>query len=414
MKSKIIKVLSCFILCTCFAGVFSGCSGTRKEESKKINIILDSTEDEGNEIKKIAQKWSEDNGIEVNVVVSSLYTGGSADEYLGATQNGSAPQNENSIDIEFGLSHEFLEKLAKLGLAEEVPNNLIDFNNYISKDLIDAVSINNKVYAYPISQECPALFYNKALVNKVPDTMENLVEEGKTKGFEFDLNNFYLSYEFINAEGGYTFKNNNGTFNKDDMGLNSKGAIEGYKFLQDLIQKDKLMPTDINENTAQSAFYNGQSAYYIGETKILKMMKENNANLKFGVVPIPKLDGKIVKPFKGVKVALVNPKSNNKEESYKLLKYIIENSKGILMSKGNRLPVFKDALESESFKNDEYLQGFYLQAKDSEIMPNIVETEYMWGPVTSNLSLLTAGQITPEQCGENIITGIKEGSQMVK
>ena len=189
MKTKILKILSCLIMCTCFIGIFSGCNETKKEESNKINLILNTTEAEGNEIKKLAQSWSEDNGIEVNVVINQSNTGGSVDEYLGITENGNAPQYADSPDIEFGLSHEFMEKLIKLDLVEEVPNNLIDFNNYISKDLLDAVTIDNKILAYPISQECPALLYNKDLVSKVPETMESLVEDSKTKGFKYDINN---------------------------------------------------------------------------------------------------------------------------------------------------------------------------------------------------------------------------------
>lgn len=411
---KILKILSCFIMCTCFVGICSGCNETKKEESNKINLWLNATEDEGNEITKLAQNWSKDNGIEVNVVINPLNYGGSINEYLAITDNGNAPQSANSPDIEFGLSHEYIEKLIKLDLVEEVPADVVDFNNYISKDLLDAVTFGNKIFAYPISQECPALFYNKDLVSKVPETMESLVEEGKTKGFKYDINNFYMSYQFISAGGGYAFKNDNGAFNKEDIGLNNKGAIEGYKFLQSLVQKDKLMDADINNNVAESAFYDGDAAYYIGEVKKLKMMKEKATKFNMGVAPIPKLNGNTVKPFKGVKIALVNPKSNKKEESYKLLKYIIENSKEILISKGNRLPVFKDALEMESFKNDQYLQGFYLQAKDSEIMPNILVTETMWGPAASNFNLLLTGQITPEECGESIIKEINEGIQMYR
>lgn len=416
MKKKRIKILTCFIICAFCSAIFIGCNETKtdQEEINKINLHLNVSENEGNAIAKLTQSWSQENDIEVNVVISPMNTGGSIDEYLNITQNGSAPQTKNSPDIEFGLSHEFMEKLVMLDLAEAVPTDLIDFNSYISKDIVDAVTINNKVFSYPISQECPALFYNKNLVSKVPETMEKLVEDGKIKGFKYDINNFYMSYQFITAGGGYVFKNNNGTFNKGDLGLNNKGAIEGYEFLQDLTQKDKVMAAEINDNISELSFYNGESAYYIGEIKKLKMMKDNVSNLKFGVAPIPRLNDNIVKPFKGVKVALVNPKSNKKEQSYKLLKYIIDNSKEILISQGNRLPVFKDALELESFKNDEFLQGFYSQAKNSEIIPNILVTETIWGPAASSFNLLLTGQITPEECGENIVKEINQGIQMIK
>jgi arabinogalactan oligomer/maltooligosaccharide transport system substrate-binding protein len=397
----------------CFIFNFGGCC-KEKEKSNKINLWLNTNEVEGKEIKKIVEKWSEENGIEVNIQIDTINSGGSVEQYLNVTNNGTETKNPNSPDIEFGLSHEYIEKLMKLNLAEEIPKDLIDFNSYISKDIIDAVTINNKIYAFPISQECPALFYNKDLVGKVPETMENLIRDAKTKGFKYDVNNVYLSYQFINANGGYVFKNNNGTFDKNNIGLNNEGAIQGYKFLQDLVQTNKLMGPEINDDIAETAFYNGETAYYIGEEKKLEKLKSTDHNLNFGVAPIPKLNGNTPKAFKGIKMALVNPKSEKKEESYKLLKYIIENSKEDLITYGNRLPVFKDALESESFKQDKYLQGFYLQAKDSEIMPNILEAEVMWGTLQTNFNLLLTGQITPEECGDFVVKEISDGIKMFK
>lgn len=410
---KIIKLICCTMVFFCFIFNLSGCSQV-KEKSKKINLWLNTNEPEGKEIEKLAQVWSEESGIDVKVQIDTINSGGSVDQYLNITNNGMEVQNENSPDIEFGLSHEFVEKLIKLNLAEEVPKDLIDFNDYISKDLVDAVTIDNKICGFPISQECPALFYNKNLVSKVPDTMESLVKDAKIKGFKYDVNNVYLSYQFINASGGYVFKNNNGAFDKKDIGLGNEGAIKGYAFLQELVQTNKLMAPDINDDMAEVAFYNGETAYYIGEEKKLETMKRDATNFNFGVVPIPKLNGNTTKTFKGVKMALVNPKSEYKEESYKLLKYIIENSKETLITYGNRLPVFKDALEIPSFKNDEYLQGFYLQAKDSEIMPNILETGVMWGTLQTNFNLLLTGQITPRQCGEFIVEEINDGIKMFK
>ncbi|WP_160687894.1 extracellular solute-binding protein [Clostridium sp. C2-6-12] len=408
-----IKLSCCVMVFFCFIFNFIGCSQV-KEKSKKINLWLNTNEAEGKEIEKLAHKWSEENGIDVNVQIDTINAGGSVEQYLNITNNGTDARNPNSPDIEFGLSHEFMEKLEKLNLAEEVPKDIINFDNYISKDIIDAVTINDKICAFPISQECPALFYNKNLVSKVPETMEGLIQDAKANGFKYDINNLYLSYQFIDANGGYIFKNNNGTFDKKNIGLNNEGAIKGYKFLQDLVQTNKLMAQDVNDEMAEVSFYNGEIAYYIGEAKKLEKMKSTVGDLKLGVAPIPKLNGNTTKTFKGIKMALVNPKSEKKEESYKLLKYLIENSKETLITYGNRLPVFKDALEIKSFKNDEYLQGFYMQSKDSEIMPNILETEVIWGPLQTNFNLLLTNQITPKECGDLIVKEINDGIKMFK
>lgn len=403
---KLYKIFILLIISTFISMFIVGCNEKNQEESNKINLWINSTEKEGEAISKLVEKWSVDNGIEVNIVVNNNAEG-NVDEYLNRTQG------ENSPDIEFGLSHEYIEQLVELNLAEEIKSDIVDFDSYISKDLIYAVTINGKIYAYPISQECAALYYNKDLVKDVPSTMDELIEDAKIKGFQYDINNLYLSYGFLSANGGYSFKNNDGTFNKDDIGFNTQGAIEGYELLRNLTQVNKLIPEEVNDNLAELAFTSGKSAYYIGEAKKLDMM-ESFPQFSVGVIPIPDFNGNSVKPFKGVKISLVNPYSTKKEESYKLLKYIIENSKDVLINEGNRLPVFKDALEFEAFKNDPAIQGFYEQSKTAEIMPNIIYTVAMWNPTVTNLTLLTTDQITPEECGKNIDEQIKQGITMIK
>lgn len=388
--------------------LLGGCISKGEEQTdngNKITVCLNVNQEEGQELKSIIDKYADENSVEVNTIISDN-AAGAIDEYLGAAQAKNAP------DIEFGLSHEYMEKLIKLNLAEEADSSIVNFDDYISKDLVDSVTIDGKIYGYPISQECPALYYNKEKVKNLPSSMEDIVKKCDENKFQYDINNFYLSYGFLSADGGYAFKNNDGSFDRNDMGLDNDGAVKGYDFIQSLCQKYDMIPPEINDNNAELGFYDGENAYYLGEAKKLPMMKENK-DLKFGVMSIPSLNGNTVKPLKGVKIALVSPRSKKKEEAYKLLKYLIENSKEALMSKGCRLPVFKDALNTEAFKNDEYLNGFFEQSKNSEIMPNIIVTETIWQPAASNLNLLVTGQVSPEECGKGMIKGVKENIDML-
>lgn len=144
----------------------------------------------------------------------------------------------------------------------------------------------------------------------------------------------------------------------------------------------------------------GKAAFYIGEQKKTKNFIKNEMN--FGVTTIPSINGEAFKPFKEVKMAFVNPSSTEKDQSYDLLKYLIDNSGSSLINDGNRIPALKKDLESEDFKNNEYLQGFYEQSKSAEVTPNISELDFYWDVMGRNLESLTNKFITPEECGEAI------------
>ena len=81
------------------------------------------------------------------------------------------------------------------------------------------------------------MFYNKDKVKEVPKTMEDLVAMAKEVGFEYNINDFFFSYAFLSAGGGYVYKNNNGTLHPNDIGLGNEGAVAGLQFISDLVNK---------------------------------------------------------------------------------------------------------------------------------------------------------------------------------
>ena len=323
-----------------------------------------------------------------------------------------AANSSKGPDIMYGLPHDNLGTFEKAGLLAEVPEGVLNEEDYISEQLVDSVTLNGKKYAIPIAQETTALFYNKDLVSEVPKTMEEVVEIGKNKEFIFDVANFYPSYGFIAANGGYVYKNNNGTLDSSDIGLGNEGAIKGYTFLQDLVVKDKLISVDMTGDIASGEFMNNKAAFYISGPWDVKSFKD--ADLNFGVAPIPTLNGNPVKSFMGVQTAFVSSNSKKQELAWDLTKYLAENTSDILLNTGNRIPVLKSVVEGEEFNKNEYMAQFAEQAKVGEPMPNIPEVQAMWGPAGENIRLLMNNQLSPEECAKLTVDQIKEGISQQK
>ena len=406
--SKKFKLLS--LIVTGFIGMMllNGCGGSKNNSANgnsddEIIVWSYLMDNEVEEVDKIAQEWAEENNKKVIVVKDNS----DFQNFLQAANSSKGP------DIVFGIAHNNLGTFHEAGLLEEISDSFVNKEDYVNSAVWDAVSYDNKYYAVPISMETYALFYNKDNIKQVPENIEKLVEEAKAygpSGFQFSMNEFYYTAAFVQSYGGYVFGNKNGTTDTSDIGLDNEGAIKAYKFLQDLVQKDKLMPADITTDIANSNFKSGNAIYYIGGPWDVSGFKD--AGVNFGVVPIPKINNSDVKTFMGVQSAFVSSNSSKKDDSWNLLKYLIENSPKKLYEVGNRLPVIKSELEVDEIKNNEYSQAFIKQAQSSVPMPNVPEIECIWEPL-KNITRIFNGE-DAATVAKDIEQGVKDGIEMSK
>lgn len=391
MRKRILTWGLCLILVCSLIGC-----GSPKNITNSLVLWINCNEKELNGYKELIDKWSSNNGINVKINADNI----DADMYIGAQNNGA------KSDLVWGASTEDLEKFIKSNTIEELRAGFDNEQDYVSQDLLQNTSMNGKRYAIPIYQESVALFYNKDLVSTVPTDMNELIKEAKEKGLTFNINNGFFSYGFISSCGGYVFKNQDGNFKNDDIGLNNEGAIKGYTILQEIGNKNKLVSGDTSDEMAEVGFGNGDKAYYIGESKKIPTFEKLKVN--FGVAKIPQIDGQDFKSFKTVKMAFVNPKSKHKDKSYGLMKYLIQNAGNIMIKDGYRVPVLKSDIQKEVFQKDEYLQGFYKQVQVAEVTPNISSFKCYWQAMDRNLDLLTSGKQTPKECGKSVEKDIKQ------
>lgn len=404
--AKRTKIFTAIMATMIMASTFVGCGSKTTNGGNKAEgtVSSDTTitvwshlkPNEVEAITPIAEEWAAEKGVKVKIVVDE-------GDMQGFTQ---AANSAKGPDIMFGLAHDNLGTFNKAGLLAEVPADLIEKSDYASEQVLDAVTIDGKMIGVPLSQETISLFYNKDKVKKVPATMEELVAQAKDLGFKFDATNFYMSFGFIAAGGGYVFGGENGNLDSTDIGMNNAGAVSGYEFLNSLFTNG-LIPTDINGDLAKGAFLTGETAFYISGPWDVEAMNEGGVN--FGVAPIPTLNGNNIKTFMGVQSAFVSSKSKNQELAWDLVKYLCDTTGDLLFETGNRIPVLKSVLNGEKFTSNELMVEFGKQAQFANPMPNIPEVSTMWDPGANNLKLMVAGELTPKQAADATVEQIKSG-----
>lgn len=404
---KKLRITTMLVAGICSLSMLAGCGKSSavsaEKDSKEIVVWSYLMDNEVEELDKIAQEWAKENGKKVKVIKDNS----PFQSFLQAANSSKGP------DLVFGITHNNLGTFQQAGLLSEVPKDFANKEEYVNSAVWDAVSYDGKAYGVPLSMETYALFYNKDKVKEVPKTIEDLVKQAKAygpSGFQFSMNEFYYGAAFVQSYGGYIFGGDKGNIKVEDIGLANDGAIKAYKFLQDLVQKDKLMPADITADIANSSFKTGDAIFYIGGPWDISGFKD--AGVNFGVVKIPQINGTEAKTFMGVQAGFVSSKSPVQDEAWSLMKYLANNTGERLYKIGNRIPVLKVELNKDEIKNNEFTQGFIAQTNSAVPIPNVPEIESVWKPM-ENMTRILSGE-NPEAVAKDIEKAVKDGIQASK
>lgn len=373
------------------------------ETNEPKTITIWSYMDKDNEIpivKQFAEEWAKETGNKIKIVSDF-----GNDKFSVFVQ---AAKSKNGPDVVFGIPHDNLGTFNRANMLQEVPEGFINKEDYIETAL-NAVMYSDKMYAVPLSIDTTALYYNTEKVKTPPQTYEEFIALAKEVGFMTNITNLYSAYPFIACNGGYVFKNNNGTFDKNDIGLGNQGAINGYNIIRSLVTEYKLMKPDISGDIAKANFQNGNIGMFISGPWDASAF--DKAKTKYAVAPLPKYNGKIMPTFVGIQAAFVNPFSANQKEAWEVLKYLTDKTPIPLLKKTGRIPVTKAGISQPEITENKNVAAFAEQAKNGEPMPNIPEMNPVWGPAGNNLKLLVQEKITPEKAAEEIVKQIKDGIQ---
>ncbi|HOJ92393.1 MAG TPA: maltose/maltodextrin ABC transporter substrate-binding protein MalE [Dictyoglomaceae bacterium] len=327
----------------------------------------------------------------------------------------SAPTGEGP-DIIVG-AHDWIGELVANGLLlpiDFLPNNVL---SQFTPVTLQAMSYKGKLYGIPYSQEAVALIYNKNLVPTPPTTYESLVRvakkltKGGTYGFLYDYNNFYYSFAFFSALGGYVFKETPQGLDPLDIGLANEGSIKGAQKLVDLF-KEGILKQGIDYQTTTSLFSEGKLGMMITGPWEIDNIKR--AKINYGVAKLPKIDGKPMRPFVGVQGFMLNSRSPNIAilKTFALEALATKEIELKLFEKDPRILARKDAYKVVSSNPD--IKTFGASAADGIPMPNIPEMGPVWSSMGDALTLITSGKKTPDIALKEAVAQIKDAIQKAR
>lgn len=315
------------------------------------------------------------------VQVVSVPFGQLPDKFIQSAPKGQGP------DLIVTLQHDRLGQLAAAGVIEPVDKYVVSRTDY-DKTALNAFTYKGKLFGLPLFAEAIALVYNKKLVPTPPKTFAEFLKVAQANtgngkfGFLSQIDEPYRSYGFVSAYGGYVFKNNGGTLNVKDVGLDTPGAAKALSFLNDLRYKYNLVPEGVTGDAAKSAFVDGRLAMFL--TGPWDMGDIKKAGIDYGITLFPTPPGATSKwsPFVGVQGVALNAYSKNKAVAMQLARQLTSPDAQIAFNKaGGRIPVSLSA--RTKLKNDPVVAGFGQAIREGTPMPNVPEMGAVWAPWTA-------------------------------
>ncbi len=297
----------------------------------------------------------------------------------------SAPKGQGP-DLIATQPHDRLGQMAAAGVIEPM-DKYITSKTDLDKTAINAFTYNGKLLGIPLFAEAVALVYNKKLVPNPPTTWaqflaiakKNTVPGNGTFGYLTQIDEPYRSYGFVSAYGGYVFKNNNGTYNVKDIGLDNAGTAKALGFLNDLRYKYGLVPEGVDANAAKSAFVDNRLAMlYTGPWDMGDIKK---AGINYGITSFPTPPGATGKwsPFVGVQGILISSFSKNKAVAVQFARQMASADAQVAFNQaGGRIPTSLAA--RIRLKADPVVAGFGKAISMGTPMPNIPQMGAVWGP----------------------------------
>jgi len=343
-------------------------------------------------MREIAEPFAEELGI---VVAVQEVPSGDIRQLLTVT----GPQGEGPDVIV--TAHDGIGEAVADGVVE--PLDLSGVADGFQDVAVEAFTYDGQTYGVPYAVENIALVRNTDLVPEAPATFEEMMQIAADFKAEHADDPTYLGlavqvapegdtyhyHPFLTAFGGYIFgQNDDGTFNPDDLGVDSEGGLAAATWLQEQAAAG-VLSADVTYDVMKEAFGAGKAPFAV--TGPWAIGDQNNGfettGVPYAISPIPAREGgEPPAVFVGVQGFMVSSFSEQKDLATSfVLDYLSQESSQLaLFEAGGRPPALTSAYEQVA--SDPDIAGFGEAAAAGIPLPAIPEMSAVWD--STNLAQL--------------------------
>ena len=318
----------------------------------------------------------------------------------------------NGADV-FQFPHDHLAAAYSEGLLYALPSDTQSLINSRAHQMgIDIATINedgvDTLYGVPMSLEAVTMYYNKALVDNTPATLEDILSAGATWNAATVASTHDGSTDTrTNEEAGYYYLTTSSHWadsyfdqfifsafgfrpfgaNGDDpsaVGFESQSMQDALDFMV-----NDLKPVVAGGNDSvdgQGANFELGNIPYIIAGPWMNDTYKTALGDDLGISVLPSVDGTAGAPYAGAIMAAVYKYAKNPSDAIKFVEFLNSDvAMEIQYEYKTKLPALNADLLSgiAGLSDDELLMTTAEQLEDAIPMPTIAEVQWYWGPAES-------------------------------
>ena len=317
------------------------------------------------------------------------------DQFEAASLAGSGPE---IILVDFNG----VFRLAPENVVKEITDE-VDYYDILD-GLVEISEYNGRKYIIPFRATDPLMFfYNKSLMENVPNDFEEVIEYCKEKNnFEEQIYGFLLNVNepdwVIPFIGGYSDWIVD--YNTDSITLDTEAAKKTLDFLYYIYNEEKVLPYGLGYEDINTLFKKGNAHMVINGLWAIDEYKEEG--IDFGISKIPKVWGgyKYPTPLTSGLGFMINTNcyGNKLEGTKNFVDYmLLENVQVEWTFNTQTLPILKNIDENTSIENDDFIFNAMQQAKICRGEPNEEIIRVIRDALRINLENVINGNITSEE-----------------
>ena len=245
----------------------------------------------------------------------------------------------------------------------------------MTSDAMNAVTVDDVVYGYPITAESTTIMYDSTKVSATElADFDALLASGKKLSWDVTTDGGY--YTFGLCTDSVLF----GEDGKDPKSVDIATEHSSQNIL-DFFTKYRSVILDEPAEKAVASIEAGRTVGLISSPFILNSMKASlKSNLKLAT--LPKINGEDLRPFSGYKAYVVSKYSEHGALAQELCNFLTSYDANLYRLKTNGyLPAVPlDATEkiAEAVADDEFASVFAASLDNSMVMPSISEMTQFW------------------------------------
>jgi arabinogalactan oligomer / maltooligosaccharide transport system substrate-binding protein len=249
--------------------------------------------------------------------------------YLDQTRAGLGP------DVLVGIESIYIKEFADAGTLRPFSGSIVDTNT-LNNDMVNALTMNDTLYALPFSAYTNVLFYNRALVDGQPPASVPALLRAAQAGHRVGIpTDFYNAAWGIGSFGGQLF-NDEGQFS-----LNQNAGFADWLTWLSTAQREPniILSNDIEQ--LRQEFEQGGLSYFIGSSYELPYFQALLGAEAVGVALLPPFGEEAAMPFLELETIAISRSSARADLGMELAAFLVNNTqqRRLAVSNLGRIPV---------------------------------------------------------------------------